>query len=83
MLPFPAILLSGLDDLDVLGLPALGSFDYIETNRLTLLQATEAIALNCRVMDENIFATLTAQKAESLCIVEPLYCSLFHETCSL
>ena len=72
-------LLKWLDSLHVLGLPALGAFDHIELNLLTLLQAAESIALNCRMVDKNILAILTAKKAESLCIVEPLYYSLFHD----
>src|ERR1700758_2580799 len=31
------------------------------------------------MVHKNIFAVLTANETESLCIVEPLYCSLFHD----
>jgi hypothetical protein len=66
-------------DFDIFGLPALWPFHDVETYGLTFLQAPESIALNRRVVDENVIATLTAKKSESLCIVEPLYYSLFHD----
>jgi hypothetical protein len=64
---------------DVLSLPALGAFHDVEAYRLAFLEAAESIALDCRVMNENILTALTADKTESLCIVEPLYRSLFHD----
>src|SRR5579885_1652694 len=70
--------LESLDCLDVLGLPALGSFGYLELHGLALLQALETAGLNRREMHENVFARLAANKAVALGIVEPLYCSLFH-----
>src|SRR5437868_15367188 len=67
-----------LQGLHVLCLKALGTFRYIELHRLTFLQAPKAVAADSREMHENVFASLTADKAESLGIVKPFHCSLFH-----
>src|SRR5271165_3311163 len=67
-----------LDSLNVLGLPALGALDYVELNGLTFLQAAEAAGLDGRVVNENVFAVLTANEAVALRVIEPLNCSLFH-----
>jgi hypothetical protein len=78
----PPFLLTGVEDelesLNVLSLPALGSLDHIELNGLAFLKRTEAVALDRGVVDEYVLAAVAAQKAESLCIVKPLNCSLFH-----
>jgi hypothetical protein len=62
----------------VLGLPALRSFDYVELNGLTFLQAAESAGLDGRVVNEYVFAVLTADEAVALRVIKPLYCSLFH-----
>ena len=67
-----------LDSLNVLGLPALGAFDYVELNGLTFLEAAETAGLDGRVVNENVFAVLTADEAVALRVIEPLNCSLFH-----
>src|ERR1051326_6773527 len=67
-----------LQDLNVLCLPAFGAFLDFELHGLAFLQATESIRLDRREMHENIFAGLTADKAKTLGVVKPLYCSLFH-----
>jgi hypothetical protein len=64
--------------LDVLSLPALGAFDDTELNGLTFLEAAESAGLDGRVMNEYVFAVLTADEAVALCVIEPLNCSLFH-----
>src|SRR3954447_10996883 len=68
-----------LQGLNVLCLPALRAFLHIELDRLAFLQAAEATArLNRRKMHEDVFAILTADESETLGIVKPLHCSLFH-----
>jgi len=67
-----------LQDLNVLCLPTLGAFLDFELDRLAFLQAAESIRLDRREMHENVFAGLTADKAKTLGVVKPLYCSLFH-----
>ena len=79
--PF-GLLQDQLESLNVLSLPALGSLDHVELNALTFLKRTEAVALDGRVMHENVVAILTADKSEALGIVKPFYCSLFHYSCS-
>jgi len=72
-----------LQNLYVLRLPALGSLDYVELDRLSLLQAAEAIGLDRRIVNENVFPILTADEAVALRVIEPLNCSLFHgDACS-
>ena len=63
---------------NVLGLPAFGSFSDLKFHALTFLQAAETARLDGREMHENVFATLAADKAIALGVVEPLHCSLFH-----
>src|SRR4249920_3244879 len=67
-----------LDSLHVLGLPALGAFDHIELNLLTLLQAAESTRLNRGEVYEYILTILAADETITLGVVEPLYCSCFH-----
>jgi len=75
--------LEWLYGLYVLCLPALRSLDNGELNGLTFLQAAESACLDGRVMDENVFAVLTADEAVALRVIEPLNCSLFHgDACS-
>src|ERR1019366_3605102 len=73
----------GLERLNVFCLPAFGALHHVELHRLPFLKAAEALRLNRGVMNENVFTVLTADEAKTLCIVEPLYCSLFHEDTSL
>jgi len=67
-----------LQSLNVLCLPALGSLDDVELDGLTFLEAAEALILNGGVVNEHIFAVLTADKTVTLGVIEPLNCSLFH-----
>ncbi len=69
---------SGLRRLYVLGLPALGSFDHIELDLLTFLQAAETARLNGREVNEHVLSILAADKSITLGVVKPLYCSCFH-----
>ena len=77
VIPGPAEVVR-LENLDVFGLEALRAPSNGEFNRLAFLQAAESVRLNRRKMHEDIFAVLAADEAESLRVVKPLYCSLFH-----
>jgi len=68
-----------LDRPDVFGLPAFRPFSDAELNGLTLLQAFKPACLDRRKMYKNVFAILAADEAVPLGVVEPLYCSLFHD----
>ena len=68
-----------LDALDVLSLPALRAFDHVKLNLLTFLQAAETVGLNGGEVHENVFTILAADETIALGIVEPLYCSCFHD----
>ena len=74
------ILISGLESLNVLCLPALGALDDVELDALAFLERTEAVALDSGVMHEYILAVGAAQKAETLCVVKPFNNSLFHNS---
>jgi hypothetical protein len=69
---------SGLERLDVLGLPALGAFDNVELNLLAFLQAAESVRLDGGEVNEYVFAVLAADEPITLGVVKPLYCSCFH-----
>src|SRR3981081_3372848 len=77
-LPLENLGLYLLQNLDVLCLPALRTLHHVELHLLAFLQAAESVGLDGRKMHEDIFAVLTADEAVSLCVVKPLYCSLFH-----
>ena len=72
-----------LQNLNVLSLPTLRAFGYVELNRLAFLKSAEAVRLYRCVVHENILTICTAQKAEPLGIVEPFHCTLFHCVSSL
>src|SRR5215471_4151727 len=70
---------SGLGSLDVLCLPALGAFDYVELHLLSFLEAAETAGLDGGEMHEDILAILAADKTVALGVVKPLHCSCFHD----
>ena len=71
-------------DLDVFCLEALGAFLHFELDVLAFVQAAKSRALDFGVMDEHVaLAICTADKAKALRVVEPFYCYLFHNICSL
>ena len=72
------LMLCGLQNLNVFGLPSLGAALHFEADRLTFLQRTEPVRLNGRKMNEYIFAILPGDETKTFGIVKPLYCSLFH-----
>ena len=76
--PLKRIVSGLLDGLNILGLPPLGAFDYIELHLLTFLQAAESIGLNGREVYKHILAVLTADETITFGVVKPLYCSCFH-----
>src|SRR4051812_20464451 len=67
-----------LESLYVLCLEALGALHDVELHSLAFLKALESVGLDGREVNEYVFAILTADESKSLCIVKPLYCSLFH-----
>ena len=61
----------------VLSLQPLGALCNVELHSLPLLEALEPACLDCREVDKNILAALTADEAVAFGVVEPLYRSLF------
>src|SRR6185436_2195762 len=68
----PPALGQGLDLGDVAGLRALGAVDNFELHRLTFFERTEAVALNGRVVDEDVRASVAFDESVPLRVVEPL-----------
>src|SRR5436190_11748211 len=64
--------MAGSDLGDVAGLRALGAVDDLEFHRLAFLERTEAVALNSRVVHEDIAAPVTLDESVPLGVVEPL-----------
>jgi len=62
----------------LLELDARGALGDVELNALSLLQGTEAVGLNCGVMNEDVLAVFAAQKSKTLGVVKPLDCACFH-----
>ena len=68
-----------LDSGDVLSLGALSTFADLKFDELVLFQATETVALNLGVVDENVRRTVSgSDEAVALLRVEPFHSSLCH-----
>ena len=67
-----------LQDRYVLRLEPLGAAHDVELDRLAFLEAAEAIRLNSREVNEDVFAILPADETKTLCVVKPLDSTLFH-----
>ncbi len=50
----------------------------IKADTVTFGKASEAAALDGRMMDKNIIVVFTGYEAKTLIVVEPFNCSLFH-----
>src|SRR5438045_8243916 len=61
-----------LDLGDVAGLRALGTVNDLELHRLALLERAEAVALNGRVVHEDVAASVALDEPVALGVVEPL-----------
>src|SRR5262245_6232808 len=61
-----------LDFGDVAGLRAFRTVNDLELHCLTFLERAEAVALNGRVVHEDIAASITLDEPVPLCVVEPL-----------
>ena len=61
-----------LDLGDVAGLRALGTVNDLELHGLAFLERAETVALNGRVVDEDVTASVSFDEPVSLGVVEPL-----------
>ena len=69
-----------LDNLNVLSLPAFRPLRYSKLNPLAFLQGAEAARTDGRKMHEDVFVVaLAGDEPESLGVIKPLNCSLFHD----
>jgi len=64
-----------VDYYHVAGLRTLGALLNREFDLLAFFKVLEAIALDCREVDEDIRAAFASEKAEALGSVEPLNCT--------
>src|SRR5204863_9938853 len=62
----------GLDLGDVSGLRTFGAVNDLEFHRLTFLERTEPVALNGRVVDEDVTASVALDEPVTFGVVEPL-----------
>jgi hypothetical protein len=80
--PFAVIAISpegGLCRLDVCCLFALGTSGDVEGDALAFLEGFEAAGVDCRVMREEILATIfRCDEAKAFCVVEPFNCAGCH-----
>ena len=66
------------DDGDVCRLKAFGSLRNFEIDVRSLFQGFEALSLNRRVVDENIFRVLLRNEPVTLGVVKPFHCPFRH-----
>src|SRR5206468_406822 len=71
MSPQPSALTRELHLGDVAGLRALGTVNDLELHCLALLERTEAVALNGRVVHEDVAASVSLDEPVTLGVVEP------------
>ena len=72
-----------LDRLNVLCLEALGAAHDVELNALRFLKAAEAIGVDRREVNEDVFViAIASDESKALGVVEPLNNTLFHDWCS-
>jgi hypothetical protein len=64
--------------LNVISLQSLRPFCDLKLHCLTFSQRAEAVSANRRVMHKNVFTALTCNEAKPFGVIEPLYCTLFH-----
>src|SRR5580658_1418757 len=82
-LPRPIRQCLGLCETYVLGLQTLGALLNHERDASAFVERAIAASFNCREMDENIFAVLALNEAESFGGVKPLYSTCFFHRFSL
>jgi len=63
----------------VRGTGPLRALRDLELDLVTLVEGTEALSADLRVMDEDVRTTLARQKTETLGLVEPLDGTFDHE----
>src|ERR1700733_1553529 len=74
-----AWLLKGLGGLDVCSLLALGSSGDVKRYALTFLEGFEAAGVDCRVVCEEVLATVfRGDEAKAFCVIKPFHCSACH-----
>ena len=69
-----------LDLTDILSRRALGAFNNVEFNPGTLIKGFVTLCFDCRMMNENVFAAVLSDKAETLCRIKPFNCTFCHFT---
>jgi hypothetical protein len=56
---------------NVVGLWSLLALDYVVLDAVSLFEGLIAVCEDCAVMNEDVRTTFSAEKAVSLCIIEP------------
>src|ERR1700712_5456963 len=69
----------GLCGLDVCSLLALGASGDVKRYALAFLEGLKAAGVDCRVMREEVLATVfRGDEAKAFCVVKPFHCSACH-----
>jgi hypothetical protein len=63
---------------DILGRRTFGAFYNVEFDPGTLIKGFVAFCLDCGMMNENVFASVLSDKAETLCCIKPFNCTFCH-----
>src|ERR1700704_4664983 len=79
----PGLRVSWLDLVDVAGLRAFRTVNDLEFDRLAFLERTEAVALDSRIVNEDVTASVALDESVTLGVVEPLDLACdAHRSCS-
>src|SRR5258708_6332811 len=70
--------LTNLQQLHVLRLPALGTFDDVERHRLSFFQTAKAVGLNGRKVYEHVLSVFPTDESITFCIIEPFDSAVLH-----
>jgi hypothetical protein len=74
-----SLAVEGLGGLDVCSLLALGASGDVKRYALAFLEGFEAAGVDCRVMREEVLATVfRGDEAKAFCVVKPFHCSACH-----
>src|SRR5277367_2976109 len=74
-----SLAVEGVGGLDVCSLLALGASGDVKRYALAFLEGFEAAGVDCRVMREEVLATVfRGDEAKAFCVVKPFHCSACH-----
>jgi len=63
---------------DILSRRTFGAFNNVELDPGTFIKSFVTFCFDCRMMNENVFASVLGDKAETLCSIKPFNCTFCH-----